>query len=376
MPKMKIIIAPDKFKGSLSGIEFCNAVETGLQNISDFQIEKCPLADGGDGTIEVVNYYLQGETIRTIVNDPFFKKIEASYLLNNESKTAFIEMAEASGHKLLKSSELDCKNATTFGTGELIKHAILKGAKTIILGIGGSATNDCGIGMASALGYQFLDSKGNPVTPVGMCLSEIKTIEDSEVIPELKHINIQIACDVDNPLYGPNGAAHVYAKQKGATEDDIIMLNQGLKDFSKILDAFFNVNSQSIKGAGAAGGMGIGTKLFLNGELIPGIDVIKDLSQFNQKVKNADWIITGEGQLDEQTLSGKTIKGVVVSGKHVQSNIAAFCGRISLDQNGLDGLGIDYVDQVMNYAVSLEVALANSKTYVTKMAEVFAEKIV
>ena len=207
---MKIILAPDKFKNSLTGLEFCNAVEEGIRKItSDIEITRLPLADGGDGTIEVVNYYLKGNIINVLVNNPFFKPIKAKYLYAEATKTAFIEMAEASGVKLLKKEQFDCKNATTFGTGEMIVDAIKKGASTIILGIGGSATNDCGIGMATALGYQFLDKNNNSVTPIGANLSSIVSIDTTKTHASLSKVTFKIACDVTNPLYGKNGAAYI-----------------------------------------------------------------------------------------------------------------------------------------------------------------------
>ena len=313
---MKIVIAPDKFKGSLTGLEFCNAVHKGLLKvIPDAEVVFLPLADGGDGTIEVANFYLHGESIQLQVKNPLFQNRLATYLYASDSKTAFIEMAEASGLKLLKLSELDCKNATTFGTGQLILDAVNRGVKEIILGIGGSATNDCGIGMATALGYRFLDKRDVDVLPIGASLSQIVTIDDSQVNKELKNVTFKIACDVTNPLYGKNGAAHIYAKQKGASEKDIEVLDKGLEDFSKVLDSKFKINSQEVLGAGAAGGMGIAAKAFLKGELVSGITLMKELAQFDEKIKNADWIITGEGKLDEQTLSGKTIQGVIDSAK-------------------------------------------------------------
>jgi len=370
---MKIVLAPDKFKGSLTGLEFCQAVKKGLQKvIPNTDVVFLPMADGGDGTIEVVNYYLKGNLIQLEVKKPFFKNVLATYLYANDSKIAFIEMAEASGLKLLDPSEFDCKNATTYGTGQLIADAIKKGADEIILGIGGSATNDCGIGMATALGYQFLDENGIQVQPIGANLSKIKTIDDSQVNNRLKNVKFKIACDVTNPLYGKNGAAYVYAEQKGATKTDIEMLDKGLEDFSKVLDAKFNIKSQKVVGGGAAGGMGIASKVFLNGELISGITLIKELAQFDKQIENADWIITGEGKLDEQTLSGKTIHGIIDKAQKHQIKVAAFCGKLDLTKNQLKRFGIDYADDVLRRAKHFEDAMTNSGHYVTKMAEQFA----
>jgi glycerate kinase len=373
---MKIVLAPDKFKGSLTGLEFCEAVEKGLLNvIPKAKIVFLPLADGGDGTIEVANYYLNGNLIQLKVKNPLFQDCVATYLYANDSKIAFIEMAEASGLKLLKPSEFDCKNATTFGTGQLIADAIKRGANEIILGIGGSATNDCGIGMATALGYRFLDEKGIKVQPIGASLSKIKTIDDFKIINGLKSVKFKIACDVTNPLYGKNGAAYIYAEQKGATEKDIKILDKGLEDFSKVLDAKFDIKSQEVVGGGAAGGMGIASRVFLNGELISGITLMKTLSQFDKQIKNANWIITGEGKLDEQTLSGKTIHGIIDEAKKHNINVAAFCGKLDLTKNQLEQFGIDYADDVLSKAKHFEDAITNSGHYITKIAEEFAQKI-
>jgi len=372
---MKIVIAPDKFKNSLTGLQFCNAVAEGIRSVnSDIEIVKLPLADGGDGTLEVVNRYIKGKLIDVEVNNPFFQPVTASYLYSETSKTAFVEMAEASGVKLLKPQQFDCKNATTLGTGEMIADAINNGASKIILGIGGSATNDCGIGMATALGYRFLDKNNEVVMPVGTSLSHISTINVTNVHPKLSDIKFSIACDVSNPLYGLNGAAYVYAAQKGASADDVKMLDKGLNGFSKIINAVFNIDAQSVKGAGAAGGMGIASKVFLNGVLESGVQLIKQLADFDNEIEGADWIITGEGKLDVQTFSGKTIKGVMNSAKAKNIKVAAFCGAIDLDDDLIKEFGMEYVDVVDNYAKDKDDAMSNGPRYLKNMAAKFAEK--
>lgn len=355
---MKFIIAPDKFKDSLTGFEFCNAVEEGLKMVfPKAEIVKMPLADGGDGTIEVVNYYLKGDKVSLTVNNPIFQKIEASYLYAEMSKTAFIEMAEASGIKLLKSEDRNCLYTTTLGTGELILDALNKGAKHIILGIGGSATNDCGIGMATALGYRFLDENKKEVKPIGENLSKIKAIDDTSVHRKLKMVSIKIACDVTNPLYGKNGAAYVYGPQKGAKKEAVAILDNGLQEFSKVIDTHFNIDSQNIQGAGAAGGMGIGSKVFLNGEITSGVELVKTIANFDAKLENTDWIITGEGQIDSQTLSGKTIQGVLKSAQEKNIPVAAFCGAVDLSITEQNELGLTYASSVLKGVSTLENAL-------------------
>jgi len=374
---MKIVVAPDKFKKSLTGLQFCDSVEASiLKVLPNCEILKLPLADGGDGTIEIVNYYLKGTIITVTVNNPFFKKIKATYLYAEVEQTAFVEMAEASGVKLLRPKDFDCKNATTLGTGEMILDAINRGAKKIILGIGGSATNDCGMGMATALGYRFLDVDNKVVKPVGANLSKVSTIDTSQMHPKLKEVKFNIACDVSNPLYGKNGSAYVYAKQKGATTDDIVLLDKGLQDFAKVIEAIFGINPQQVEGAGAAGGMGIASKVFLKGTLQRGVNLVKDLAQFDKKLIDTDWIITGEGNLDAQTFSGKTIQGVLASAKPKKIKVAAFCGGVDLNKEEIKELGLVYVDAVLNYTDNTEDAMKNSLGYLKIIAKNFAKNLI
>ncbi|MCF6296801.1 MAG: glycerate kinase [Flavobacteriaceae bacterium] len=373
---MKFILAPDKYKGSLTGIEFCNAVEEGIKSVlPKAEIVKMPLADGGDGTIDILNYHLKGEIIKIKVNDPLFRSIEAPYLLSKSSQTAFIEMAQASGMHLLSKEEQNCFHTTSYGTGELIHDAIKKGVKTIVLGIGGSATNDCGIGMASALGYKFIDKNGKEINPIGKNLLKIHKIDASNVIGKLKTINFKIASDVTNPLYGKNGAAFIYAPQKGANTHEIKLLNQGLENIANIIFNQFNINVQKIEGSGAAGGMGAGGIAFLNANLLLGIELIKELIDFDNKIKDADWVITGEGKLDQQTFSGKTIQGVMTSAKKYNIPVAAFCGSISLLKKEQSDLGISYVSSIIEKAKNLDDAIANSYKYLKIISTEFGEKI-
>lgn len=372
---MKFVIAPDKFKGSLTGIEFCNAVEKGIRKvIPKADITKLPLSDGGDGTIEILEYHLKGKRIKVQVKDPLFRQIEASYLYMDSIKTAFIEMAEASGMKLLNPDEQNCMDTTTYGTGELILDAVNRGAKTIMLGLGGSATNDCGIGMATALGYKFTDKNCIGVSPIGKNLSRIINIDTSQVHPKLNEITFKIACDVTNPLYGLKGAAYIYGLQKGASPNEIKLLNNGLCHISNLFVNQFNIYVQNIKGAGAAGGMGAGALVFLNANLLSGIDMVKQLVDFDNKVKDADWIITGEGKLDSQTLSGKTIQGVIVTAKKQNIPVAVFCGSISLQKEFLYKLGISYAASIIDWATNLEDAMKNSYEYLINISEEFSKK--
>ena len=370
---MKFVIAPDKYKGSLTAFEFCNAVEEGLNMaLEKAEIKKMPLADGGDGTIDVVKHYLKGDIIKVKVNDPLFRTIEAQYLFSRETRISYIEMAEASGLKLLKEGEKNCMLTTTLGTGELIANALQKGAKEIILGIGGSATNDAGIGMASALGFRFLDANNATLEPKGENLIHIKTIDASGVNPLLKNVVVKVACDVTNPLYGKNGAVYIYASQKGASNEDIEALDNGLRNYSKIVQRQFGIDTQQIEGAGAAGGMGAGSMVFLNAQLTSGIELIKELADFDTNIKGTDWVITGEGKLDDQTLSGKTISGVIKSAKTQNVPVAALCGSVNISVNAQKELGLDYAVSIVKGISDLEEAIASSYSNLVHAAYNFA----
>ena len=371
---MKIIIAPDKFKGSLTGFEYCDAVEEGLRIVfPQVEIIKKPLADGGDGTVDVVKHYIQGERINRSASDPLFRPVNTSYILSKANGIAFIEMAEVSGLKLLSVKERNCMHTTSLGVGELIVDAIEKGAEELILGIGGSATNDGGIGMAQALGYRFLDADDKELKPVGGSLIEVKNIDTTNVHPKLGSLRVKVACDVSNPLYGPDGAALIYAAQKGASKLDLRLLDKGLENFAKVLQEKFEVDVQQIKGAGAAGGMGAGTFVFLQAELVSGIDLIKNIANFDSVLENADWVVTGEGQLDSQTLSGKTISGVLASAKKKKVPVAALCGSVSISPKEQEAFGLAYATSILKGICNLEEAMAASYDNLVDAAYNFAK---
>ena len=371
---MKFVIAPDKFKGSLTGFEFCHAVEEGLRMVLENpEIIAMPLADGGDGTIEVVKHYINGEKITIMVNDPLFRPVQASYLYAEENQIAYIEMAEASGLKLLSEAERNCMHASTFGTGELIADALKKGAKEIILGIGGSATNDGGMGMANALGFRFLNEDGEDLKPVGRNLIALRKIDASEIHPGLSDVVFKVACDVSNPLYGDEGAAKIYAAQKGASVAEIESLDYGLRNYAKVILEEYDIDLQEIKGSGAAGGIGGGAIVFLKGSLTSGIDLIKELANFDNVIVGADWIITGEGQLDEQTLSGKTIDGVVTSASQKNIPVAALCGSVSISEKQQEIFGLTYVTSIVRGISNLQEAMSSSYTNLVNASYNFAK---
>ncbi|AHW60865.1 glycerate kinase [Draconibacterium orientale] len=367
----KIVIAPDKFKGSLSGIEFCNAVERGIKKqIENVTIVKLPLADGGDGTVDALKFYTGGKLIAAAVHDPLLRPIQARYLYAENEMLAFIEMAEASGVRLLKNNELNPLETSTYGTGELILDAINRGAKHILLGIGGSATNDAGMGMACALGFRFFDAENNLLEGRGKDLNRLTTIDTSMVNTELRNIKFEVACDVDNPLFGPKGAAPVYAPQKGATKRVVEELDAGLRNFNEKVETQFGKNLQNIAGAGAAGGLGAGCVLFLNAELKSGTELIKSIANFDEQVKDADWIVTGEGKFDEQTFSGKVIKGVLDSRTNQQ--LAVFCGLSELTAEQIAAHKIDYLAEIIQQASGVEDSIKNAGKYLEEAAAQFA----
>ena len=367
----KIVVAPDKFKGSLSGIEFCDAVERGIKKqIENVTIVKLPLADGGDGTVDALKFYTGGKLIAAEVHDPLLRPIQARYLYAENEMLAFIEMAEASGIRLLKNDELNPLETSTYGTGELILDAINRGAKHILLGIGGSATNDAGMGMACALGFRFFDAENNLLEGRGKDLNRLTTIDTSMVNTELRNIKFEVACDVDNPLFGPKGAAPVYAPQKGATKRVVEELDAGLRNFNEKVETQFGKNLQNIAGAGAAGGLGAGCVLFLNAELKSGTELIKSIANFDEQVKDADWIVTGEGKFDEQTFSGKVIKGVLDSRTNQQ--LAVFCGLSELTAEQIAAHKIDYLAEIIQQASGVEDSIKNAGKYLEEAAAQFA----
>lgn len=350
---------PDKFKEALSAKRACLAIEEGLKQADQsFETILFPMADGGEGTAEVLTFNTKGHMQSLIVYDPLFRKTAAQYGISGDGTIAFIEMAQASGLSLLKTKERDCLKTSTYGTGEIIKDALTrKGIRKIVLGLGGSATNDAGIGMAAALGYRFLDHTGAVVKPIGENLERIASIDNTNVTDRLKNVEVLVACDVENPLYGPEGAAYVYASQKGADGQAIEMLDSGLKHFAHIVQKQFNCSLQNIKGAGAAGGLGAGAVAFLGGKLRPGLKLIMEITNFQEILQGVDLIITGEGKIDQQTLSGKLIKGVGEMAKSKHIPVVAFCGILDLDQTSLKQLGLTFASSIIPRPCTLAVSL-------------------
>ncbi len=364
---MKVLIAPDKFKGSLSANQLCEAIASGVRKYDpSIEIVKHPLADGGDGSLEVLEQHLDLETVTITVNDPLFRPIKASY--KKHMDVAYIEMAAASGLVLLSLEEHNCMYTTTYGTGELILDAIKKGVRTIYLSIGGSATCDAGIGMAAALGYQFLDQSNQYLKPVGKNLNTITSILPPENINILNNVRFITLCDVDNTLFGKQGAAHIFAAQKGANPEEIKILDQGLSHFSSIVFKLLGKDISEIPGAGAAGGLGGGNIVFLNSTLQSGIETMLEITKFSEVLKNTDLIFTGEGKIDQQTLNGKVIYGISKAAKTKKIPVYVISGASELSKSEIVSMGIQDLRTVLSASATREDAFTNTRNIVEQLA--------
>ena len=322
------ILVPDSFKGTLSAIEVCNIMKSSIKNLyKDANIISVPVADGGEGTVDAFLYALGGEKKSVWVSDAFNEqKILAHYAMLKDD-IAVIEMATCAGLPLVK-NRLEPDKTTTFGVGELIIDAVNSGAKKIILGLGGSATNDGGCGMAAALGVKFKDEQDQEFIPTGGTLSQIYKIDMNNIYPKIKDIEFISMCDVDNPLCGRLGASAVFAPQKGADEDMVKLLDEGLAHLAKIIKRDLHIEVKDIKGAGAAGGLGAGSIAFLQSKLTKGIDVVLDTINFDELVSKADIVFTGEGKFDSQSLHGKVVMGVANRSQKYKTPVIVVTGAI------------------------------------------------
>lgn len=322
------ILVPDSFKGTLSAIEVCNIMKSSIKNLyKDANIISVPVADGGEGTVDAFLYALGGEKKSVWVSDAFNEqKILAHYAMLKDD-IAVIEMAACAGLPLVK-NRLEPDKTTTFGVGELIIDAINSGAKKIILGLGGSATNDGGCGMAAALGVKFKDEQNQEFIPTGGTLSQIYKIDMNNIYSKIKDVEFISMCDVDNPLCGRLGASAVFAPQKGADEDMVKSLDEGLAHLAKVIKRDLHIEVKDIKGAGAAGGLGAGSIAFLQSKLTKGIDVILDTIKFDKLVSKADIVFTGEGKFDSQSLHGKVVMGVANRSQKYKTPVIVVTGAI------------------------------------------------
>ena len=367
---MKILVAPDSFKGSLTAMEAAENIKNGIHNYdSKIDIDLLPMADGGEGTVQSLVDATEGEIIKKKVTGPLGNTVEAFYGLLGDKKTAVIEMAAASGLPLVPEEKKNPSKTTTYGTGELIAAALDAGAQKIIIGIGGSATNDAGVGMAQALGAEILDKNGEQINFGGGSLNQIEQIKLDNLDSRLENVEILAACDVDNPLYGKEGAAYVYAPQKGADPEMVEILDQNLRHFNDIVIKELNKNPNEISGAGAAGGLGAGLVAFLDAELKAGVTIILDLINFEERLKNVDLVITGEGMLDGQSIYGKTPVGVSRSAAKKNIPVIAIAGTLGEGVEKVLDHGINSYFSIIDRPAELKEIIEKSPELLSNLSE-------
>src|SRR5690625_1068148 len=358
MHRKKVVIAPDSFKESMTALEVADAVEAGFQKVfSDWEYVKVPMADGGEGTVQSLVDATNGSIKKVEALDPLGRKIEAFYGISGDGKQAVIEMAAASGLELLKSDERDAMSATSWGLGDLIRAALDEKVERILIGIGGSATNDAGAGMLQSLGGKLLDASGKQIPYGGVGLKDLDKIDVSELDPRLKDVVIEVACDVINPLTGVDGASYVYGPQKGASEEQVEKLDQYLKHFAKVVRRDLDIDIEDEPGAGAAGGIGGALLAFFNAELRRGGELITEMLALEDTIKDADVVITGEGGINHQTIFGKTPIVVAKIAKKYDIPVIAFVGSISEGHEEVYEHGIDAVFSIITEVADLEKTL-------------------
>jgi glycerate kinase len=355
---MNILIACDKFKGSLSALEASDAIKKGINTIlPNSNITILPLADGGEGSLEVIENKLDFKRILCRSKDPLLRPINSWYGL--QGKTAYIEMAITSGLQLLKEDEQNALLSSSIGTGELILDALEKGARKIYLFVGGSATSDAGIGMAYALGYRFFNEDNQELIPYGKSLQHITSI-GGKPHKDINKTELLLISDVNNPLFGSKGAAQMFAKQKGASPDDIKTLEKGFKNFNEIVKTKYGIDINEEEGAGAAGGLGAGAMVFLKAKKKSGIHSIMDILSFEKYVGESDIVISGEGKFDNQTLNGKVINGVIEKCIQNKKPLGIVCGILELSIKNTKNLTIKAIEPIVNKQTSKEVAMNNA----------------
>ena len=373
---MKIVVAPDSFKGSVSALEAASAMEHGLRRVfPDAVIEKIPMADGGEGTVQSLVDATGGHLQTRRVLGPLKNEVDAQFGILSDGETAVIEMASASGLTLVEPHERNPLRTTTYGTGQLIHAALEAGCRRLIIGIGGSATNDGGAGMAEALGVRLLDTNEKQIQHGGGNLGQLTSIDVTELYPAIAETETVVACDVNNPLTGRDGASHVYGPQKGATPEMIKTLDGHLTHFDKILTHTLGKSFNDIPGAGAAGGLGAGLMAFLNAELRLGIDIMIDAVNLRERVKGAAVVFTGEGQLDFQTAFGKTPVGVAKIAKAHNIPVIAIAGGIAEGAEAVYDAGIDAMLGIVQEPMSLENAVTDASRLIADTAEQAARLI-
>ena len=366
----RYLCAPDSFKESLTAMEAARAMAQGIENADhDAEVRCLPMADGGEGTARALVDATGGSMRAVPVHDPLGRPVEGHFGLLADGTTAVVETAEASGLALLEAKERNPLIASSYGTGELMLAAVRSGAKRIIVGLGGSATNDAGAGLLQALGVRLLDKNGNDLAHGGAALANLTTIDISTMDPVLKNVAITAACDVTNPLTGPTGASAVFGPQKGASKDDVATLDAALAHFAQVIDSQLGVAVNDVPGAGAAGGIGAALKGFLNAEFRPGIAIVIEQSGLDAAAQWADVVFTGEGSIDFQTKFGKTPAGVAETAKRHGKPVIAVAGHIGTGIDELHEVGIDAVFGIAPGAASLSELLADAAANVTRTTE-------
>ncbi|HFG2013149.1 TPA: glycerate kinase [Vibrio cholerae] len=367
---MKVVIAPDSFKESLTAKQVCDAIQAGLVRVwHDAKFVAIPVADGGEGTVQSLVDATQGRLVEVKVMGPQGKRVEAFYGMLGDNQTAVIEMAAASGLHHVPVAQRDPKLTTSFGTGELIRHALDQGVTKLIIGLGGSATNDGGVGMLAALGARFTNADGDPIQLTGGGLRELTHIDLQDFDPRLQHCDILVACDVNNPLCGDKGASAVFGPQKGATPEDVQLLDGTLRQFGLLTEKVTGKMVLESAGAGAAGGMGAALLAYTQARLRPGIEIVLETVQLAYQVSDADLVITGEGRIDSQTVHGKTPMGVAKVAKRFDVPVLALCGCTGDNYQAVYQCGIDAVFAAVPRAMSLEDALKESDFNLADLAE-------
>ncbi|EGQ7690598.1 glycerate kinase [Vibrio cholerae] len=367
---MKVVIAPDSFKESLTAKQVCDAIQAGLARVwHDAKFVSIPVADGGEGTVQSLVDATQGRLVEVKVMGPQGKRVEAFYGMLGDNQTAVIEMAAASGLHHVPLVQRDPKLTTSFGTGELIRHALDQGVTKLIIGLGGSATNDGGVGMLAALGARFTNADGDPIQLTGGGLHELTHIDLQDFDPRLQNCDILVACDVNNPLCGDKGASAVFGPQKGATPEDVQLLDGALRQFGLLTEKVTGKMVLESAGAGAAGGMGAALLAYTQAILRPGIEIVLETVQLAHQVSDADLVITGEGRIDSQTVHGKTPMGVAKVAKRFDVPVLALCGCTGDNYQAVYQCGIDAVFAAVPRAMSLEDALKESDFNLADLAE-------
>ena len=365
-----IVLAPDSFKESMTAKEVCVAMERGIKKVnSNIQCIHVPMADGGEGTMQSLVDATGGEVYSLEVVGPLGNKVKAEYGILGNGEIGVLEMASASGIHLVSLEERNPLITTTYGTGELIKACLDRGVKKLIIGIGGSATNDGGVGVIQALGGRLLDKEGNELGFGGGELEKLDRIDLTNFDRRLKDVVIEVACDVSNPLCGENGASYIFGPQKGASVEMIKILDNNLKHYAKVIKEQFDKDVLEIAGAGAAGGLGAGLMVFLNGNLKKGIEIVIEYSGLEKKVKNCDMVWTGEGSIDFQTQYGKTPLGVATVAKKYNKPVVALAGRVGDDIDILYEKGIDSIFGIMRGVTTIDEALKNGKENIERTSE-------